>query len=357
MISDYKKLWKVNYKGCSVFGYIIANIEGKRVTNFSPKIRLSINDIKGFLKFLIVPFLKDDSIIICIPDRKDLHDFVEQYFQGKRVIRFFRAEVGYGNSFFIEAFRKLSRLFFKIFFISHKNRLLKDLDLEDNKVIENDIENFLGDYYFNKIVAFFFRNKKVYYSNCIVPKIEKYMGLMNSTELQHGVIYKEHFDYANMDGKYLYGEFLAWNNYWANILKNECNYPLPIAHGSFSGESIDLDRREKGILILTTVSQEFSINIINHFNHKNVTLRKHPRDYFPYKQKGFVGKVENYTPLASYDKIICSDTTIIKSLVDAKCYFFYLRLSSESEVEINMKLKEKYQAEVSINYEIICGIC
>ncbi|HBN6202652.1 TPA: hypothetical protein L3M66_001216 [Vibrio parahaemolyticus] len=353
MISNYRKLWKVNYKGCSVFGYIIANVEGKRVTRFSPKIRLSIKDIEGFLRFLSIPFLNDDTVVVCIPDRKDLHDFVEQYFQGKKLVKFVRAEVGYGNSFLIEALRKLSRLIFKFFLIPHKNRLIKELGLEKNKIIKNDIESFLGDYYFNKIIALFFKNKKVYYSNCVVPKIEKYMGLMNSTEIQHGVIYKDHFDYANMDRNYLYGKFLAWNKYWADILRNECNYPLPIEHGSFTGELIDLKRREKGILILTTVSEEFSINIINYFNFKDVTLRKHPRDYFPYKQRGFVGKVENYTPLAAYDKIVCSDTTIIKSLVDAGYYFSYLGLSSESDVEINIKLREKYQAELNVNYEII----
>ncbi|MEZ9390268.1 hypothetical protein BCU13_013120 [Vibrio lentus] len=350
-MNSYNK-WDVKYKGCSVYGYIVANAKDKRVTSFKPKYRLYFSDIKGLFRLFIVPFMDNSKVIVCSPDRADLDLFISDYFVNEEVIRFTRREIESGDTFLIDAVRKMFRVVLSVVLKRKEKEIAGKFGFLDNKTIEKDINSFLGDYYFNYVLSFFFKNKKVYYTNCVVPKVEKYMGLMNSVEIQHGVVYKGHFDYCDIDKRSLYGGFLAWNEYWKGVVENECHYSVDVVCGSYNGEVVQTDIKDTRTLVLSTVHDQFSMMIMSYFNHENVVLRKHPRDYFNYKDRGFIGEIENYTPLVNYNKIVCSDTTIIKVLVESKLFFYYLMISDESELEVENRIIKKYQAVRGVDYQI-----
>ena len=349
---ELKRYWDVSYKGVPIYGYIIHKIESDVQTAYKPHFKFSLRDVFGFFKFISIKFSSIKKVVF-IPDRTDMICFVKQEIPSPKYT-FIRGENSPGDVFFLEAIRWFLR---KLVKLTH-NRISVKLEERINSIgnsnykLRSDIYNFLGDYYFNIVLSWFLSGKQVYYSNCLVPKIEKYMGLFNSIELQHGVIYKRHLDYRCIPRGKIKGGFLAWNSFWAKVLTEQCNYPTDVSHGNYFGEEVSRDKSPKR-LILTTVNEEFSRLIINIYNEKDTVLRLHPRDAFNYKDNGFIGEVERFKELMSYREIICSDTTLIRSLVLTDVKFKYLAMDFEDDYNIKQKLYLKYKAEHLKHYDII----
>lgn len=337
--------------GVPIWGYINFIISNKKLTVYKPTIRFTIHDFIYLFKLLLLPLLSNKYKVICIPNRQELVDFVEHHFKGDKVIIFLRSENKRGNSFLIEAMRMLLRLLSSAALNKEVSILLKERI--ERKELEKAVKQFRGDLKFNKVLSWFLKGKEVYYTNCIIPKVEKYMGLHDSYEIQHGVIYKGHPDYSDLPSSTVKRGVLAWNDYWKNKLVVDCLYPGLVIASDFESSEYDEKSINSGVLVLTTVSDNFSQEIISKYNRSDVIIRRHPRDYFDYIGSGFSGVINDDVKIGHYDKLICHDTTLIRTLVTHKVMFFYLLLPDEEIQEVKSRLLDKYGACWSQDYEIL----
>jgi len=231
-------------------------------------------------------------------------------------------------------------------------RLVQDLgDLGvDNKESVKKAKLIVGDYYYNYFISFFLKGKEVYYSNCIVPKIEKYMGLMNSIEVQHGIIYRGHPDYTSIPNGKLKDKLLVWNERWKDKLVNEVGYSGRVIFSDylpcFRMESLDLSSGE--VLVFTTVSKYYEV-LINNSSVNKLYIQRHPRDRNEYHES--ISRINNANPF-NFKKVFVHDSTIILSLLESGCFFTYLKTKEESVEEIKTRLYSKYSAEYGKNYTI-----
>ncbi len=356
-MKDTIDYWDIKYKNCPVWGYIRFYVNESETTDYHPKISISINDILYLFKFISLPFRSKDTLVICIPDRKEIIDIVNLNFNDKKRIIFLRKENSKGNTFLIEGIRYIFRkLTYKI---KHKDfNIIKNevssKNIEINENIENGLKFFIGDFYFNLFLKKIIRNKKTYYTNSIIPRVERHLNYINSTEIQHGVIYNGHLDYSNLPKDSIKNNMLVWNEFWFNKLKFECNFPGNIEIAQTYNTKLDKTHREHKIICFTTVSTDFSeklSNVILLSKHSFI-IKKHPRDYYTYNAN--LGEItKEYRNPSGYDAIVCHDTTLISIFVSNSLFFHYLILDSENKEIIKKNLLVKYNAKYDIDYKFI----
>lgn len=356
----FKDHWDLNIKNVSVWHYFRFEFNDVKVTKFYPKIRVGFIDFIYLVKFVFLPFSSANNVyFIC--GRNDLLDLVHSMSESKDII-FIRDEgLGIkGNSFFIEAVRWFLRKLSPILFRRDFNNLKEQLN---TKGIPSDIFNenlcsAVGDYYFNSIIRFFLSGKNVYFTNCIVPKIEKSQGLMNSYELQHGVIHRYHPDYAELDDSFYKIVLICWGEFWLNKLRDmNFNGLIEIGPDPYQDSDGKLDIiNEVGIFTTVddSVSKLIESYIMNVETNTKFYVQKHPRDNYLY---GFdnsekVKFVTNTKP-DNYKTIIMHDSTLAFYCVRKSLYFYYLAAENEDTCDIEIRMREKYCAEINKNYSII----
>ena len=308
---------------------------------YKPNMKFGIKDFTGFVYFLFLPLMRSKTLFF-ISGRTDLIQYSEQIINELNIDRhkiFIRSEVLQGNSFFIESIRYIFRLFANFHFIFRKKNSYKDRHL---------LVNFLGDYFFETyFLSFFLKKHKVYFTNCVIPLFSKYSNVLNLTELQHGVIHDSHHNYKHNQ---LSCNMIVWDKKTSDTLlaMNSMINKIIIIKKKYK---LNLHYIKNSIIIYTTVSDYFSNRILDEFNQKNVILKKHPRDYFDYRD--FKGDVIFNDEFLYYSEVVyCSDTSLINDFIDNQVFFIYLKLYEDSIMDIVRLLKNKYGAIYKVDYDI-----
>lgn len=351
--------WKVCYKGVPVWNYYRSEYHGRDTLAYSKKWCINLPSLVAFFKFLTLLFTSSPSIVVFSTSREQMNRFVEHHFRNHHSVMFFkRAEQLAGDSFFIEAIWYLFRKFGYLCDIRGRNQLASLVEslIDQPKAIA--LSNMVvGDYYYNRFLKLFLDGKQVYYSNCVIPKIEKGMNLHQSTELQHGVICAGHLDYAEIPSVVIKNDLLVWNSWWKTVISENVRY---------GGRVISSDFREKiyetnvdktwDILVYSTVSDAFSNLILKSaWNEKKIALQSHPRDHFDYSSMTF-DEVIGVNPHRAH-VVYIHDSTLIRNLVENEVHFFYLALETEEELEVRERLEQRYGAILGKDYSIRRSIC
>lgn len=341
--------WDVVFRGVTIWPYLRFKYQEKRVTAYKNSYRFRVSAL--LLPLLLIIYGRVlRRPVISVVGRRGMLDYVRSEFAGIKYLLVSRSEQVPGNSLLIEAvwfvFRKLSWRFVR----SEYNAVCILLESKgiDSLYYESDVKAAIGDYFYNCFISFFIRGP-VYYTNCLIPKIERYMGRMDSIEIQHGVIHKEHMDYANIDRKYIKNLLLVWNSHWKDRL-GDIGYGGDLIVSGHDYVATD-DRFERhGVTLFTTVDEGFSCKVDAYKGGEVIRLQKHPRDYFSYSNDSYeiVVAGERLTAYA-----ICHDTTLIYYFLKNSVFFVYLLSPNEDEAEAAFRLNEKYNARIGEDF-LIC---
>lgn len=346
----FKDHWGLNYKETSIWAYYRFTYNHCKKTPYKIKLSLNVESFAAAYKLIVNNSKKP---VIAITGRLVVEEYAELLDDYEKSIILKRGEKKPGNSTLIELIWYLFRKCTWIIKFKDYNSILNNLKALDSSFNWGvyDTRVAIGDYYYNKFLKLILKNK-VYYTNCLVPKIERYMGLHESIEIQHGVIHSNHPDYVDIPECIIKGKFLAWNTHWAKKLEQ-------IGYGG----GVSTFKKEKQlkpkinkyyITIFTTVDILFSSKIENNIiTSKKVAIQRHPRDYFNY-----INCARQYEPIIEGGEFetrfaICSDSTIIVSLIETRTFFLYLKTEKENTSAITQNLLEKYDAKIGVDYKII----
>lgn len=351
--------WEINIKGVSVWSYFRFDHNELPASVYQAKIKFNFKDVLYFFKLMLLRFSNTETVVF-LAARKDLMSLLKSApFSDKKVTLFLR-EDGHkvqGNVFFIEVFRYLFRKFsagiFKQTYKELEQQLLsKSIDIAKH---QNNIKAAVGDYYFNKILAFLLKGKKVYFSNCVIPKIERTVASYNSVEIQHGVIHASHPDYANMPSDIFNIPLLCWGDFWQEKIKR-IGFLGQVIVGSSPEVLNATTEHQNSICFFTTLSDEVSEKIvtsISKLKEFDIVLQGHPRDLFKYNIEVFgnVTVSEGLSPLEVKCPIMHDSTLIYVSVKNNK-QFIYLATNSELKSEIVNRLSDKYDATYEKDYYV-----
>lgn len=351
--------WEINIKGVSVWQYFRFEHNELPTSKYSPKIRFGIADIVYFFKWLLLRLNKTETVIF-LAARNDLISLMTlPPLSTNKAILFLR-EDGHnvsGNVFFIEScrylFRKYSSVFFKKSFKELERQLLSyDLDTVKH---HTNIKAAVGDYYFNKVLSFLLKNKKVYFSNCVIPKIERTEARYNSVEIQHGVIHKLHPDYANIPIGVCKVPLLCWGNYWHKKIQ-KVGFLGEIIIGSSPVKLSGIKEYQNSICFFTTLNVDISKKIevcLAKLKEFSVVVQPHPRDLYKYNISAYKNVRTSKGLAPSEVKYpIMHDSTLIYSCLNNNKKFIYFASNDELKAEIIDRLTDKYDAKYKENYYI-----
>ena len=350
--------WQVNVGGVSVWSYFRFDHNDLPKSQYIPKAKFGLVDVVYFIKLLLLRF-SNAEIIIFLAARNDLFSLIQSPpFDKKNVI--FLREDGHdiaGNVFFIEAFRFIFRKFSPVFF----NRALKNLEaqlLYNNIDIDKhrtNMKSAIGDYYFNKLLSYFLKGKKIYFSNCVVPKIERSHALSNAIEIQHGVIHQAHPDYANVPKGIFNIPLLCWGEFWLKKIKT-INFGGEVIVGPSPVAASIIEKHNNSICFFTTLNDEVSNKIVASLpklKNFDVLIQRHPRDQYNYDFSEYtnVTACKGLSPLEVKWPIM-HDSTFCYVCAKNNKVFIYLANHSENKVEVIERLYDKYNAIHQKDYYI-----
>ncbi|MCF7355636.1 hypothetical protein [Vibrio sp. CK2-1] len=357
--------WSVSFKGVSVWSYFRSTYQQRKILTYKPRVDISLASLTALWLFLTLRFRRQDKVVLTT-SRDQLNQFIEHHFDTSNTILFQRSEQLPGNVFFIELIWFLFRKCTHVVKRKERNALLARVNQISNSQLNANLANqVVGDFYYNRFLHVFLKGKQVYYSNCVIPKIEKYMNLhacvdehsrqRNSTEIQHGVISFDHPDYANIPTGFIKGTLLVWNEFWAEKLVNEVGYGGVVEHSDFNEIIYDSSIiKTYDRLVYSTVSDIFSHWIVNTMSSFDSTLiQKHPRDFFPYPQGFKIGVGIN--PFCA-KKVFIHDSTLITMLIANQCFFYYVILPDEEDADVKVRLMKRYGAVYQSHYLIYRNI-
>ena len=347
------KLWNIKFKNIPVWSYI----RGSFASQFLPykgKFKVTYRDFFGFFLFTSLIF-KKNQLIFFVTGRQDLLDYAESIiksdFSNKKTVFFIRNEGEVlGNSFFIELIRFFCRKFlWVIYYLTFKKLKNKFLEM-DQTINTNLIKDLIGDYIFYRFIYFFLKKHTVIYSNCVVPRVARYLKDLDVSELQHGVIHMEHLDYV--DVPYIQNDFICYSD----IVKNN------LLKWGYSGNISVINKRSLtrdisyNVVVFTTVDEEYSLsiqNIVKSFDNIKIFLKKHPRDLYPY-QIGVDCFLKNVTPLQVNIPIL-PDTSMISDCFLNSKYFVYYALNGDENM-IRKYIIDKYNIYNKVcSFDVVIG--
>lgn len=202
-------LWEVTFRGCPVWIFSRpAFLEIPNAPSYAktPGIVSLIMSTFGAIRCF---FLRDRQVFF-IPSRKDSYSFVEYNgrpdsfvfinYESNTASQINGFKSVYSNDFFNVArfvFRKIAWLF-------HRGELSRIVEAFNEKTLQvspAQVKIAIGDICFNKFLGMLLGKKReIYYTLATVPLSEKFLKLLNSCEIQHGVIHFEHPSYAYIPG-------------------------------------------------------------------------------------------------------------------------------------------------------------
>lgn len=352
--SERRDNWSLVYNGVSIWSYFRTKYHNQVITGYQPPLRVGWSDLSALFVFLTLRMRPQKIVVACL-NRPDVLAFVRSTLQPESYILFLRSEGYGGNSALIEAIRFISRKL--VMFSSKKsiddiNKQLLHFD-KSFPWCKRDISDAVGDYHFNKFLFFFLKKKKIYYTNCIIPRIERHMGLHDSIELQHGIIHKDHLDYAKIPNTVIKNKLIVWDEFWKSRLTNEFKYGGAVLCSEFNFRSNSKPKKmDHNVVIYSTVSQNISRIIESYAPNYTVALQLHPRDYYKYTKLHSNYKLVRNTSPSNIRYAIVNDSTLILGFIANGIFFIYLSSFDESPDEIRSRLNEKYCATIHDNYEI-----
>jgi hypothetical protein len=165
-------------------------------------------------------------------------------------------------------------------------------------------------------------DREVFYSGVVVPGIERYYNLLNSTELQHGIIHIKHPTYAYL-GCEVKNCLSVYRNHYLEIL-DKIAFPGQVRiHDIATLNERDNELGKKrdflNLVIYTQPVKEYQelINQVLEISGReiNITLKIHPRDHFSYSVRPNV-EIANHLDYESVDIAICYTSSVLEPLMD-----------------------------------------
>lgn len=326
-----KKIWDRKFKNIPVWSYL----RGSFFSQYLPykyKMKISLSDVIGLLKFFSLFFLKK-RIIVFVSGRKDLINYsyeVVQYYNMKSIY-FIRDEGDIkGNVFFLEVFRFFCRKFLWVFFYSEKKYLVNYFIENEPEVNTNPIKDLIGDYIFYKIIKWILKRHDVIYSNCVIPRVARYLKDFNTIEIQHGVIHVNHLDYVYVP--YIKSKFVCFSNS-INVSLKEWHYSGLVEVIEKKPKIVDISYN---IVFFTTVDKHYSLSIqkiikmfpvCNYFKFK-----KHPRDNFNYDMEINNNIINNISPVEVRFPVLPDTSMISDCFLNNKEFIYYSLGGDKSQV-------------------------
>lgn len=361
MPSYFKDHWELDFKGVKIWHYFRFNYNLRETSSYKPKLSFNLPDFTYFFRFLFLPFSSVEAIYF-IAGRKELLTLVLEHSKGKNVLIFIREDSHgiKGNVFFIELLRWFFRRCSPLFFYYDYKLLTSKLSTYGavDSQIKANIRSVVGDYYFNYFIKYFIKNKKVFFTNCVIPKIEKNQHLHNSCEIQHGVIYDGHPDYCQLPIDFYNTNILCWGDFWRDKLL-DLGFPSKKIFSGIdpfsSNEDKDINFKVADVGIFTTVDNDFSFLVsstIKSLYNMKVCIQLHPRDPYTYTKITGVEFCTGHRP-SDFRKVVMHDSTLAYYCVVNKLFFYYLATRNESDEDICVRLKIKYGAMMNIDFSII----
>ncbi|UCP80358.1 hypothetical protein [Pectobacterium versatile] len=341
-------LWDINYKGARFWDYMRSKMTEQYLPFSQRTVCFNFKDLWGFFLFISLFFRCKDCIFIV--GRSELLDYSEQIkneFNLDSPYLFVRQENNKikGNSKFIEGFRWVFRILTHRF----KKKVMKEIKdeirrcsfISDNMTedeISTTVRDFIGDVYFNIFLSKIIKGK-VFYTNCVIPKVERSMQLLNSYEIQHGIVHDLHPDYYCIPMKY---RFIAMNEITVNSLK-EINFLGEVFKVDINYLEPDVKDRYD-VIIFTTPCYDFSSEV-ERFILKfkglglNVKVQPHPKDKYNYSDS--IDLIYGCKP-SEGKVVILSDSTLIFQCINANKFFFLLNPMLKVSSITEGGIKEKY---------------
>nr|BFD66465.1 hypothetical protein HAGR004_14870 [Bdellovibrio sp. HAGR004] len=219
------------------------------------------------------------------------------------------------------------RLSFRIVARLQKKRIrqytsqLQESGYKISKRQHNLIASCIGDYYFNRLLGkILSKNLRVYYVGAVIPQTEKFENLLQSYEIQHGVIHSKHYNYNNVPN--VRNGLIVYHQQYLNILK-EIGYSGPLeaipfkSIHSLRNEDIRLD------VVLYTQPSFWPSPIVKRLFQEltsrgiQTKIKKHPRDYESYDldESAFINAV---TPNQVLLPVVYNSTIVENYLIHKK---------------------------------------
>jgi hypothetical protein len=342
--------WDISVHGLTIWPYIRASALGFSSPNYRPRIRCSPRDLFAFLSIITIRLRRPGALIFCT-GRSDVLHFAA-HVAPDAIFTVVRDEGNGGNAFLLEAVRWLARRSAWMLDYIEYRRTIKSLSMVDvdPTYARQQIKTAIGDLWFLRLLRILIGpNRPIYFTNCVIPKIEKAASLLNSTEIQHGVIHGEHYDYANTPQAAARIPLVVWNDHWREVVQS-CGYEgtVHVTKGyRLPGQKDELF----GIVVFTTVSEDFTQKILSSRNLRNLYIQPHPRDYMDYSETG-AQIIRGYSP-GNCATPVLHDSTLIVQAVENQVQFIYLKLDSEDYGEVESRLLRKYHARLGVDYKIL----
>uniref|UniRef100_Q0HWW3 Uncharacterized protein n=1 Tax=Shewanella sp. (strain MR-7) TaxID=60481 RepID=Q0HWW3_SHESR len=291
-----QRLWDETFFGVPLWYYVRARCFSDRKYP-SPKYnKPSILGVVISFLYAIKLFFSRDINVYFIFNRREVLNYIENSCSKEDLV-FLYTEFGTSTAFATnlkyvscDFFNILRFIFRKLTWVAYRKELKRITAFFSEipfYIGEDEAKSLaklvIGEVVFNKFLSFFTKKCKIYYSGAIIPSAEKFMNLHNSSELQHGVIHSEHFDYSNVPS--VRNRLIVHNKAYLKLLTN-LSFSGVVETGDFEKEAI-LSFNSYNVVIFTQPAKEFEHFINNipkkFFYEMGVYIQKHPRDYNSYQ--------------------------------------------------------------------------
>ena len=293
-----------------------------------PKLWEMIKSFSSTVKFLLTQYRYDK--VFFLMERAELLEVYYQEKNLKKILflnpeqeRVYKGDDAISSDFF-SLLRFISR---KMAYLIFRSKYKQITDKLEDKNLNKYIKDALGDALFLKLLSILLskKNEKIY-TGAVVPIGEKFVNLLNSIEVQHGVIHPEHIGYIGIPkvknrlmlyaSRYKellhqegYKGQLIVNNYKKNFFEKNSKRHFPIV--IYTQPTIEM---QKGI---EEFFKEYKIN--------NIYIQRHPKDYFEYEidTKYFVtatSPIEVDYPIMYLSSVMENFTNY-----DKNCYIYNLK--------------------------------
>lgn len=237
----------------------------------------------------------------------------------------------YISSDFFNLLRFVSRKIAFVIFRKKYKEIIKYLyGIEEFGNLNTCIKNSLGDAFFLKVLSIILiKENKKYYSGSVIPIGEKFINLLNSYEVQHGVIHSAHVGYIGIPD--VKNTLILYFKYYEKVMRNN-NYRGKLLVQNYKNNFLKEKKKNNIPIVIYTQPTEKMYISINEFiqKHKptNFFIQKHPKDYFHYdlEDRYFV----NATTPNQVMYPIMYTSSIIENFIfcEKKCYIYDLKFDN-----------------------------
>jgi len=268
-------------------------------------------------------------------------------------------EGSYIESDFFNLLRFLSRkVSFLIFRKKYRSMIQALQKTGYQKEIEPYIRTAFGDALFLKILSILLhKSPQKFYSGAVIPIGEKFLNVLNSYEVQHGVIYPEHIGYIGIPE--VKNRLLLYSDRYQKILK-DAGYTGKLIVHEFKKHFLEKGSdRYFPIVIYTqpTLKMQEEINaFFQKYRPDNLYIQRHPKDYFDYDIDSVYFVTATTPREVGYPIIYTSSIVENFTLYHRTCYIYnvkhiefdieaFLRIYTEgtrSKMVIRESLEELY---------------